>query len=247
VSRRRRRRSQSWIRVSCKSGRIPGSEAASASNRSTSSGSKTTPRSRAGTGGRSGLAVAISRRADATLRALTRTQARIARRILLRLVSFGEGRSDTRRQQPLSALRAAGDHAADFDAVVRHLVEHRLLTIDRDGDGDDARIDLAHEVMITAWPTLANWIQIRAPTSNIGASWNRPRRSGPRGAAAKVACSTRASSPRPRRGARPRPRATSERAPTSRPSSRSAGAHTRSGGDGDAVSHGAPSASSSLS
>jgi WD40 repeat protein len=112
-----------------------------------------------GDNGRSGLAVAIARRADATLRALTLTQEAIARRILLRLVSFGEGRSDTRRQQPLAALRAVGDEAGDFDAVVQRMVGDRLLTID--GDHDDARVDLAHEVMITAWPTLAGWIQTR--------------------------------------------------------------------------------------
>ncbi len=105
-----------------------------------------------GEGGRSGLAVAISHRADATLRKLTAPQQTIARRILLRLVSFGEGRSDTRRQQPLSALRTA-DEAGDVDAVVQRLVDHRLLTI------DEERVDLAHEIMTTAWPTLAGWIE----------------------------------------------------------------------------------------
>jgi WD40 repeat protein len=103
--------------------------------------------------GRSGLAVAISHRADVTLHELTSRRQAIARRILLRLVSFGEGRSDTRRQQPLAALRAADDRAGDLDKVVQQLVGHRLLTI------DDGRVDLAHEVMIAAWPTLAGWIQ----------------------------------------------------------------------------------------
>jgi hypothetical protein len=108
-----------------------------------------------GDGGRSGLAVAISHRADATLRKLTSPQQTIARRILLRLVSFGEGRLDTRRQQPLSALRAADDEAGSFGEVIQQLVDHRLLTI------DDGRVDLAHEVMIAAWPALAGWIQTR--------------------------------------------------------------------------------------
>jgi hypothetical protein len=57
---------------------------------------------------RSGLAVALARRADATLRRFNADQIDIARRILLRLISFGEGRSDTRRQQPRAQLRAAG-------------------------------------------------------------------------------------------------------------------------------------------
>ncbi len=107
---------------------------------------------------RSGLAVALARRADATLRALPPTQEAIARRILLRLVSFSEGRADTRRQQPYSKLRAAGDDTADFEHVLQRLIANRLLTSDED-DGDEARVDLAHEIMITAWPMLTSWIQ----------------------------------------------------------------------------------------
>jgi hypothetical protein len=112
-----------------------------------------------GDGRRSGLAVALSRRADATLRALTPAQEAIARRILLRLVSFGEGRSDTRRQQPRSKLRAAGDAAADFGHVLHRMIADRLLATDDDHADGEARVDLAHEVMISAWPTLAGWIQ----------------------------------------------------------------------------------------
>ncbi len=108
---------------------------------------------------RSGLAVALSRRADVLLRELSGAQEAIARRILLRLISFGEGRSDTRRQQPRSRLRAADDGVADFDFVLRRLIDARLLTADEDGHGGEARVDLAHEVMIAAWPTLAGWIQ----------------------------------------------------------------------------------------
>src|SRR5215213_3506298 len=49
--------------------------------------------------GRNGLAVAIATKADATLAALSPEQQMIARRIFLRLVHFGEGRANTRRQQ----------------------------------------------------------------------------------------------------------------------------------------------------
>src|SRR5262249_20048452 len=46
---------------------------------------------------RSGLAVAIATKAEATLGSLTIEQQAIARRIFLRLVQFGNGRADTRR------------------------------------------------------------------------------------------------------------------------------------------------------
>jgi hypothetical protein len=110
-----------------------------------------------GDGERSGLAVALARRADATLRRLNPAQADIARRILLRLISFGEGRSDTRRQQLRSQLRAVGEDAAAFDFVLHTMVDDRLLTVDEDLAGEP-RVDLAHEVMISAWPKLADWI-----------------------------------------------------------------------------------------
>jgi len=134
-----------------------------------------------GDGGRSGLAVAIARRADTTLGALTEPQRTVARRIFLRLVSFGEGRSDTRRSQLGSALRVVGDEAAGFDAILARLVGDRLLTTSSDGDeGRDIRIDLAHEVMITAWPALAGWIeelrdgeQVRRRLEAAAAVWNK--------------------------------------------------------------------------
>jgi len=112
-----------------------------------------------GDGGRSGLAAAISRRAEAALSTLTPRQRAVARRILVRLVSFGEGRADTRRQQPRAALHVVGDPAVDFETVLARLIDARLLTIDGDLDHEDALVDLAHEVMISAWPTLARWVQ----------------------------------------------------------------------------------------
>src|SRR5262249_44538360 len=62
-----------------------------------------------GEGGRSGLTVAMATKADATLAELSPVQKSIARRIFLRLVQFGEGRADTRRQQRVSELRSASD------------------------------------------------------------------------------------------------------------------------------------------
>lgn len=78
--------------------------------------------------GRSGLAVAIATRADATIASLDDPQRLVARRVLLRLVQFGEGRADTRRQQPLESLRVPGEDQARFDATLRRLVDDRLLT-----------------------------------------------------------------------------------------------------------------------
>jgi hypothetical protein len=69
-----------------------------------------------------GLDVAIARRANAAMNELTDTQQAIARRVLLRLVSLGEGRADTRRQLGIPALRSAADQEAELSSVLQHLV-----------------------------------------------------------------------------------------------------------------------------
>ena len=85
----------------------------------------------------------------------------IAFRILLRLVNFGEGRADTRGQQPRDALRSEGQTEASFDAVLQCLVDHRLVTVTGDDQHGDVRVDLAHEILIQAWSTFADWIRTR--------------------------------------------------------------------------------------
>jgi WD40 repeat protein len=102
-------------------------------------------------GGR-GLDAAIAAHANATMRMLTVAQQAIARRVLFRLVSFGEGRADTRRQQPVKALRTAADDDAELTCVLHHLVDRRLITVDGAEGADDAVADLSHEALIKAWP-----------------------------------------------------------------------------------------------
>jgi len=111
--------------------------------------------------GASGLHMAIARHADATMRAFSVAQQTIAYRLLLRLVSFGEGRADTRRQQKVQALRSAADDGAEFLRVLQRLVNERLVTVDGDEAADDALTDLSHEALITAWPEFQKRISSR--------------------------------------------------------------------------------------
>ncbi len=108
-----------------------------------------------------GLQVAIARRADAALADLSEGQQWIARRIFLRLVQFGEGRADTRRQQPVDALLAAGDDLHLFDQTILHLADHRLLTLSGEEENSGRKADIAHEALISGWPTLQQWIAER--------------------------------------------------------------------------------------
>jgi WD40 repeat protein len=113
-----------------------------------------------GSDGRSGLAVALAKRADATLHGFTSSQQVLARRIFLRLVSFGEGRPDTRRQQPRAALSTSGGDAADFDEVIRRLIDERMLTSDATAQGEPL-VDLSHEALIGGWPAFQGWLLSR--------------------------------------------------------------------------------------
>ena len=139
---------------------------------------------RHGPGGRErhGLQVAMARRADAAVAALRPEQQAIARRIFLRLVQFGAGRADTRRQQSVAALRSVGDNPALFNQPLLHLAEMRLLTLSgtehiahqasngEPGDGAhppamgrpaSGYVDIAHEALIDGWPTLQGWLAER--------------------------------------------------------------------------------------
>ncbi|MBW4533661.1 MAG: TIR domain-containing protein [Pleurocapsa minor HA4230-MV1] len=110
---------------------------------------------------RTGLQVAIARRADAALADLeTAAKQAIARRIFLRLIQFGEGRSDTRRQQSVDDLRIADDDSPLFDLTLRHLVDCRLLTLSGE-ENTSRKADIAHEALISGWPTLQQWITER--------------------------------------------------------------------------------------
>ncbi|HWO21217.1 MAG TPA: TIR domain-containing protein [Kofleriaceae bacterium] len=132
--------------------------------------------------GRTGIAAALARRADAALASLPASRRDVARRVLLGLVSFGEGRTHTRRQQRLAALRERED-PDELDATVAALIERRLVTADTGPAGPT--LDLSHEALITAWPMLRHWIEkYRADEERKRVliakvlEWNEARRRG---------------------------------------------------------------------
>jgi hypothetical protein len=85
-------------------------------------------------------------RADASIAALDETGQAIARRVLLRLVSFSDG----------PAL-AVGNAPERLTQTLRHLADARLLTLEGDEAGA-ARVELADEALL-AWPALQAWIR----------------------------------------------------------------------------------------
>ncbi|MFF0445141.1 helix-turn-helix domain-containing protein [Streptomyces sp. NPDC004609] len=97
-----------------------------------------------------GLHGAIADTAEHAYKRLTPAQARHARRILLRLISPGQGTPDTRRSAARAELEATDPR--DIAIVLEHLARARLITLDGD------IVDVAHEALISAWPRLRGWI-----------------------------------------------------------------------------------------
>ncbi|MEU5403603.1 helix-turn-helix domain-containing protein, partial [Streptomyces sp. NPDC005963] len=97
-----------------------------------------------------GIHGAVASTAEHTYNQLTPDQRDQARRIMMRLITPGQGTQDTRRPTPWTELQAT--HTQDAQTVLEHLTRARLITL------DDQTVDLAHEALITAWPRLRTWI-----------------------------------------------------------------------------------------
>lgn len=116
---------------------------------------------------RTGLQAAIANRADYALVALSEEEQRVARRIFLRLIQFGEGRADTRRQQSVEQLRVSGDNADLFDWTLLYLAGRRLLTLSGGEENSSRKVDIAHEALISGWSTLKLWLRERREAEQI--------------------------------------------------------------------------------
>ncbi|MER6029878.1 helix-turn-helix domain-containing protein [Streptomyces sp. NPDC001851] len=101
-----------------------------------------------------GVHGALTRTAEELYTRLSPERAEVARRILLRLITPGEGAQDTSRPAEHGELQALSttDQSADTASVLEQLARARLVTLDGD------MVHLAHEALITAWPRLQSWI-----------------------------------------------------------------------------------------
>jgi hypothetical protein len=89
---------------------------------------------------------------------LTDPQRAATRRIFVRLVQFGEGRADTRRQQTISKLFCEGDDQVAFQQTISALQQGNLVTLSASAVHSDTRVDIAHEALLTGWPDLQAWV-----------------------------------------------------------------------------------------
>ena len=98
-----------------------------------------------------GVASAIARTADGLLASLSLEQRQMMRGMFLRLTEIGDG-GVSRRRVELDELVPEGVPPEVVQALLERAVDARLVTI---GEGT---AEVAHEVLIRAWPTLRSWL-----------------------------------------------------------------------------------------
>ncbi|WP_428268364.1 protein kinase domain-containing protein [Haliangium sp.] len=101
-----------------------------------------------------GIAGALASHADAVVDALAPSARHLARTLLLRLVTPER----TRAVVPVSELHELARDPADVQRLVDHLVHARLLTIQSEGAGGHASVEIVHESLIQRWPLLDRWL-----------------------------------------------------------------------------------------
>ncbi len=102
---------------------------------------------------------ALAARAEAILSERYSSEQQLElRRLLPMLVQPGEGAADSRRRTPLDDLTPAGRSPYEVFALLKPLVDERLLTMGHDDASGKETAEVSHEALIKAWPTLAKWI-----------------------------------------------------------------------------------------
>ncbi|WP_437940873.1 nSTAND1 domain-containing NTPase [Sorangium sp. So ce341] len=100
-----------------------------------------------------GVAGTLAGHADAVLDAMSSSERMLARAALLRLVTPER----TRALCTLGELCELSAVPSDRDRVLSRLIDARLLTVEG-GGAAEATVEIVHESLIEAWPTLARWV-----------------------------------------------------------------------------------------
>ena len=106
-----------------------------------------------------GIDGAVAHAAEAVYQSFFADGKQAAQRLLLRLVSLGEGTVDTRRRVTMTELTGTTGPAGPTDttwAVLTDLVQARLLTATRTDSTDT--VEISHEALLSAWPRLRQWL-----------------------------------------------------------------------------------------
>ena len=105
-----------------------------------------------------GVTGALARRADEVYQGLDEAGQAAARQIMLRLLTLGEGKEDTRRRAPLSELVSVVPDTLIRQTALNAFTSARLLTFDQDQSTREPVVEVAHEALIREWHLLRSWL-----------------------------------------------------------------------------------------
>jgi WD40 repeat protein/serine/threonine protein kinase len=100
-----------------------------------------------------GVVGALATHGDAVLAGLSDGELRLARDILLRMVTADGTRRVLRGNQATEGLEPGAE------SLLRRLTDSRLVTVRRPQGGGEAELEIAHESLIKSWGRLARWIE----------------------------------------------------------------------------------------
>ena len=118
-------------------------------------GAQLTRRGYEDAGNQAGIARAIEVTAETAYRGLTEDQQAIAREAFRRMTAMGPDRRPVRRAATSRELHSGRPKSEwpEVDAVLEAFARGRLLVLDTD------RAEIAHDVLLQAWPRLRGWLE----------------------------------------------------------------------------------------
>jgi DNA-binding SARP family transcriptional activator/class 3 adenylate cyclase/ABC-type glycerol-3-phosphate transport system substrate-binding protein len=105
-----------------------------------------------------GVSGALARRAEELYEAMSEPEREAARQLFLRLVTAGDGPSDTRRLVPRAELLSLEVDRRAMERVIDTFGRHRLLSFDRDPATRGPTLEVAHEALLRSWDRLRMWV-----------------------------------------------------------------------------------------
>ena len=111
-----------------------------------------------GSNGHSGLQTILRSRADNALAGLNEEQRKIAPAHLSASGRIWRGSQGCKATAAIGCPEHRQCRHTDLRAVLELLVDNSLLSIDRDLETGAVVVDLAHEMIIDAWPRLEEWL-----------------------------------------------------------------------------------------
>ncbi len=105
-----------------------------------------------------GVDGALQRRATDLYDQLDETHQAAAKQLFLRLVSVTDADQRSRRRVGAREVASVGIDTVVMHDVIARFGEYRLLSFDSDHLTGAPTVEVAHEALLTAWPTLQDWI-----------------------------------------------------------------------------------------